>query len=288
MKTIRVLPSSRTAPKVMILPYKMGSESARTLARALGVLRIRTGADTYRYRRNHIILNWGNSTGVSSACTWARDTGISTIPPYGVGTIPSAYINEPSAVYFASNKIETLCKFNLFGVARPAWTVNINQASDWVREGNTVYCRTTVTGSGGDGIVIATSIDEIVDAKLYTQGVNNDKEYRVHVFNGEVIDFVRKAQRRGEDNKPSHLIRNYKQGWVFIREGVQLPEVVAETAKSAVQALGLTFGAVDICTLKGTNEQECVVFEVNTACGLVNSTIESYKSAILKYVSGLT
>lgn len=254
---------------VRILPYKMASVSARLLARELSVLRIYPDRNTYRYKRNHLIVNWGLS-----------------VIPSCLSHVPSdCILNHPDAVAISSNKISTFNRFFqqcFYDI--PDWSCDKDMAIRWVEEGHTVYCRTTVTGHGGDGIVVAESIDEIVEAKLYTKGVANETEYRVHVFNGEIIDFVKKAKRRNQDNQPSHHIRNYKQGWVFVREGVQLPQVVEEAARGAIKALGLSFGAVDVCQ---TTEGKACVFEVNTAPGIMNTSVERYAEAIRRWVECL-
>lgn len=247
---------------VRILPYKMTSVSARLLAQELNVLRIYPDRNTYRYKRNHLIVNWGLS-----------------VIPSCLSRVPSdCILNHPDDVAISSNKIST---FNRFSqqcfYCIPDWSCDRSVAEGWLDDGDIVYCRTTVTGHGGSGIVVAKSIDEIVEAKLYTKGVANETEYRVHVFNGEIIDFVKKARRRNQDNQPSHHIRNYKQGWVFVREGVQLPQMVEEAARGAIKALGLSFGAVDVCQ---TTEGKACVFEVNTAPGIMNTSVERYAEAI--------
>ena len=52
--------------KLRILPYKMGSQSAKTLAQAVedlgfDVLRVHKDSPTYRRKLNHVVLNWGAS-----------------------------------------------------------------------------------------------------------------------------------------------------------------------------------------------------------------------------------
>ena len=122
--------------------------------------------------------------------------------------------------------------------------------------------------------MVASSIEELVAAPLYTQGIEKDKEYRVHVFKGQVIDYQQKKQRIGVESDST--IRNHSTGWVYTRISVVLPEGVKEQAIKAVDALGLDFGAVDICTdLEGTP----FVLEVNTAPGLEGTTLEKYIEA---------
>ena len=138
-----------------------------------------------------------------------------------------------------------------------------------------MVCRTTLSGHSGQGIVIASSPEELVDAPLYTQFIEKDKEYRVHVFNGVIIDFQQKKRRRGEEQNDD--IRNHANGWVYARSDVVLPEDVETNAIRATLSLGLDFGAVDICTDLDGN---AIVFEVNTAPGIFNTTLDKYVEAI--------
>jgi glutathione synthase/RimK-type ligase-like ATP-grasp enzyme len=62
--------------------------------------------------------------------------------------------------------------------------------------------------------------------------------------------------------------------------------VVKKESIKAVKALGLDFGAVDIATIKGTDGQECCIYEVNTACGMQGTTLEKYTQAIRGYLDG--
>ena len=64
---------------------------------------------------------------------------------------------------------------------------------------------------------------------------------------------------------------------MFCRGGVELPDNVRQGAVDGVVALGLDFGAVDICL---TQDDTYCVFEINTAPGLQGSSITRYVEAI--------
>lgn len=247
---------------IVVYPYKMGSQSANVLAKELGCKRVYPNRK-YKYRMHHDIINWGSSI----------------VPEWYTPYVH--YINTPWSVKTASNKAHTLNSFRLAGVSSPEFTTDISIAKEWIDANHIVYCRTNLTGNSGEGIVISDSYDTLVNAPLYTRGIASVHEYRVHVFNGEVIDYVKKATRRGED-KPSKLIRNYAKGWVFVREGITLSDEIIQESIKAVRSLGLHFGAVDVCI---DADNIPYVFEVNTAPGLQGSTIQAYAKAIRKYLS---
>lgn len=274
--------------KVRLWPYKLGSEGCRNLQAALqaqGVdcLRVRTDG-RYKPRLNHLIINWGNSRAEGSARNWLIDFGDRRI-----------VLNHPINVNLASNKLETFNQLSFEDVSVPPWSIVKTRAEDWVIEGKRVYCRTKLTGRSGAGIVVASTVDELVDAPLYTVGIDVKGEYRVHVFRNtpqggafrnlnnelKVIDITKKrlrteARDSGECNR---LVRNLDGGWVFCHNNIDLSEEAQQEAIKAVGALGLDFGAVDLVIEKNTGK--AYVLEVNTAPGLSSeTTLNAYVSAI--------
>ena len=255
--------------KPIFYPYKMYSTSAKLLAKEFGAERVKPdGKFQNNYKRP--IINWGNSER-----PWWMDNWQNQI-----------VLNHPIKVADSCNKLMSFQKFREHNVACSEWTTDIGTAGDWISDGFDVVVRKTLTGKGGQGIVVIqfdpendNIVDNLPDAPLYTKYFKRKDEYRVHVFNGKAIDFVQKKRSTPEaDNQ----IRNHGKGWVFAREGIILPQCVEREALKAVAALGLTFGAVDV----GHNVKKdlACVFEVNSAPGLVGTTITKYKDAITEFL----
>lgn len=253
-----------------ILPYRMGSESARDLANSLGLTRVYLSRE-FRNNFNHSILNWGES-----------DTPRWSSPR-------TKWLNPPSAVGVCHNKISTFTKFREAGVSCPEFTTDPQVAARWALE-CPVVGRKTVTGSGGRGIVIyelpeglqelpAVFIQDMSRCLLFTKYKKKRKEFRVHVFKGEVIHTQEKRKERNVDDR-NDRIRNRDNGWVFCVEGIT-PSTARDTvAISAVQSLGLDFGAVDI--IWNERENQYYALEVNSAPGIEGSTLQAYRTAIEK------
>jgi len=242
--------------RIKLAPYKMGSQSAKALARSLGILRVR---DSYVPKRRDFIINWGKSS-------------LQTRYPLQV-------LNHPEYVRIAANKLLT---YQILVDAEfdhiPEWTISKVIAQDWIDQGYRVYCRTQLTGHSGSGIVIADGSTPLVDAPLYTRSVKSKWEYRVHVFKGEVLDVQQKKKRLDWEGTSIHGIRNASNGWVYARAGIEYPSMVTNAAVKAVDILGLDFGAVDIAY--NQYEDKCYVFEINTAPGLEGTTLIKYTNAI--------
>jgi len=252
------------------LPYSMVSGSVKELQNVLGGLKIRPNGH-YHPTAQHLVVNWGHG----DAPYWG--TGISSNP---------LLLNHWTRVSTAINKRSAFGVFKSSGVATPDWTLSKAKALEWIQAGKVVICRTLLSSMEGKGIVVATKESELVNAPLYTKLFPKDKEYRVHVFKGAIIDFVQKKLKTGasEIKGRNKYIRNTANGWVFCRENVTLPKAVGDEAKKAIEAIGLDFGAVDLAT----NEQgKVVVFEINTAPGLEGTTITKYANAIKKYRTSL-
>lgn len=202
-------------------------------------------------------------------------------------------INDPNSVYLCVNKRETLSALEVEGVSTLEWSggVGMQQARQWIREGHRVFCRTTSTGKQGNGIVIASTEDELVDAPLYTKEFKKEKEFRVHVAFGQVIDYVQK-KRMGEAKlkewgleRSNQDIRNHKRGWVFAHKDIDHDPRVSHLAHLAVAALGLDFGGVDI--LKDS-QGNSVVCEVNSAPGMSSEiTFNAYINAFKTYLNNI-
>lgn len=253
--------------KPIIFPYKMGSLSAKALAHELRALRVYADR-RYRPKHSHLIINWGNSQ-------WPR----------WYDSDRHYMLNHPVHVEKAANKLHTFQSFQQNEVSTPEWTTDYYLVIQWLADNPDliVYGRQTLTGHSGVGIKLIRAGEEVPRCPLYTKRLKFKKEYRVHVFNGEVIDVTQKRRRSGVE--ANSLIRNLDNGWVFTRENMIVPDCVTEEAKKAVQALGLNFGAVDVAWNELQNK--AYIFEVNTACGLEGTTLQRYKEAIENYVNRL-
>jgi len=245
--------------KTFLYPYKSGSQSAKDLALGLGIKRIKCKGSKFKGGANKTVINWGSSN-----------------PTVDFGN--AIIINKPYNIGLASNKLLSFKHMQEFGVSVPEYTQRKEQAVEWLAEGHKVFCRTKLSGHSGEGIVVAETINELVDAPLYTKWIRIGQEYRVHVFRGEVLDVQRKARKHDvPDEDVNWKVRNLAGGFIFARADVNPPEDVLKQAVDAVEALGLDFGAVDIIT--GKNNNNAYVLEVNTACGLMGTTLEKYIEA---------
>lgn len=229
-------------PRIFIKSHTAGSRGALSLARAIGAKVIKHVNSNYKPREGDVVIPWGSS----------------------------------------SNKLQNFQQFNAKGVQCPIWTTEKAVAEGMITNGDTIVCRTILNGSCGKGIVIAKTLEELVDAPLYVKYVPKKEEYRVHVAFGKVIAVQRKARRKECEN-PNWQIRNHENGFVFIHE--EVPEhgydddaVLPNLAVAAVFALDLKIGAVDIIWNEKNNQY--YVLEVNTSPGLEGKTIDAYVKAI--------
>ena len=240
----------------------MGSTSARALAQSLGALRVRS---SYEAKRRDIIINWGNSRPSESVPYAEKD------------------LNKHSAIALACNKLKT---FYTLGTNNfeylPNWCTGIMQAANWIENGDKVYCRTNLTGHSGSGIVIASDVDSLVTAQLYTKATRHKYEYRVHVFRETVID-VQQKKRRSNWTGGDTGIRNHSNGYIYARADIDYPQEIKQAAIQAVKLLGLDFGAVDIGYRERDNK--IFLFEVNTAPGLTGTTLLKYAQTFKEYLN---
>ena len=257
-----------------IIPYKISSSSAKFLANFLNIKRIFPNK-SYKYRKKDILINWGYSS----------------LPPILNNIKEYNIINPFESVANCVNKINCLTILRENNISCIDFTTNKEEAIELLKNGNIVYCRTLINSTKGNGIVIANTLEELVDSKLYTVYFKNTNEYRVHVFDGKIID-IQEKKRMSEEKLNSFgiskenrtkRIRNHDSGWCFCRENIVFPEIVGDTAIKAVKALGLTFGACDISF--NSKKNNCAVLEINTAPGLEEGleTHKNYCKAFSEY-----
>jgi len=285
-----------------IYPYRTGSKSVNFIKEALNGLSIRLQGSRYTPRDNHVIINWGNSR-----------------TPQWWGQGDAKYINSPESVAIASNKLSTFRALSDKGVSTVPWTYDKQVAQDWYDNGKVVFARHKLDGHSGDGIEVlrvglnpAGELSNISDAllelgydhlsslvqdeiekvykaipnaPLYTKQVPNAGEYRVHVFNNDIILYQKKSRRWVDEDvvdtptEEQSTVRNLESGWVYRTGNLERLERVENLAIDAIKALGLDFGAVDIIM---DNDGLVYVLEVNTAPGLGNTqTREVYTEAMM-------
>lgn len=252
---------------IYLYPYKTGSAGAKALAQALGVKRIKREKSKFRGRPDKTVINWGN------------------------GALPDQVmacnvLNKPEAVNKAGNKLlafKAIKEWNDVGeveennVNIPEFTEDVEQAAEWLAD-SLVVARTVLRGHSGAGIELCDEGTGLVEAPLYVKYVKKTQEYRVHVLQGNIIDQQRKARNRDvADEDVNWKVRNHDNGFIFMREGVDLPEAALDQATLAINALGLDFGAVDL--IYNEKQDKYYVLEVNTAPGLTGTTLDNYKEA---------
>lgn len=246
--------------RIRIFPYKAGSRGARALAEALDCKVLKRVGSKFRFREGDLVINWG---GVDC-------------PFNGRGVA-----NQNDAVAVARNKLTCFQAMKEHGVSVPSFWMKREDIPD---EAFPVFCRTTLTGHSGQGIVVANNRDELVPAPLYTQYVKKKHEFRVHVLRDRqgqtsIITVQRKAKRNGADDA-NFMVRNLDNGFVYVdNQGDGLtPNDVLLNAFKAVEACGLAFGAVDV--IWNEFQKKAYVLEINTAPGLEERTANAYAKAL--------
>lgn len=257
----------RRQPRVRLLPYKMGSQSAKNLANGLGIMRIYPDERSrFVNREQDTIINWG----ASSSPIRMRDS-------------VSRWLNHPSKVAISANKTATLECLTNASVPTLDFTTSRQQALEWLLEGKVVIARTLLNSHSGRGIIeldpevnTYEELQDIPNAPLYTLYKSKKHEYRVHVLPDDSVA-VRQKRRRMSAENINWRIRNHVGGFIFAHELSYLPSDIEELAVNAKRALGLDFCALDI--LYNERDNKSFVIESNTSPGLEGSTLQLYVDA---------
>lgn len=259
---------------VLMFAYSPASEAAANLANEMGINRIKHKGSKFVGGRQHTVINYGSSN----------------LPAH----VASAghIINKPEHCNIAANKLSF---FNLITkrnkdvaplVNIPEYTTDAAVARGWLDNKEIVVCRTQLRANGGDGIVIAKAVGDIVDAPLYVKYIPKLREYRVHVVGGVAIDMQRKVCKPGEAPK-CWQVRSHDNGFIFQRgmDGIDQAElnIVKQQATLATLSAKLDFAGVDV--IWNEKQKMAYVLEVNTAPGIEEQTVRNYAAALGKLVN---
>lgn len=255
------------ANRLFVRPYKGGSASAKTLADTLGAKRLKLEGSNYKPRDTDVVINWGNSS------------------PFRGANV----LNQPAAIALASNKLRAFETMFAAGVPVPPFTVDAGDAAEW----KTICVREKLTGHSGEGLTVVEAADfheRLQRAPLFTKYIPKKDEYRIHVgkkADGSLVTIFKQRKARRHDVPDADVnwkIRNHANGFIFAHQDINVPGQVMAVAHSAVEALGLDFGAVDVIV----NEKSgmAYVLEVNTACGLEGATVDAYANFFREYARG--
>lgn len=259
--------------RAVILPYKIASLSAKKLAQGLSQLlnlKVRRVKHEgfYRPKRRSLVINYGSSA-----------------TPHWLSRA-RAVLNIPSFCSVGGNKLVAFRRFREAALSIPDFTSSYEEAVGWYNEGLTVVCRTLLNAHSGRGIVLANAESNrpVVRAPLYVKYKKKRKEFRVHVFKGQIIDVCEKRKFK-RDRRPDAFdgyVRNHSNGWAFCRDNVVEPTDLRDLSIGACNALTLDFGAVDI--IWNEKENKCYLLEVNTAPGLEGTTLKKYTDVIYTWI----
>ena len=253
--------------KFIVIPYNKFSRSYRSLRKEL-----RKVSDN----RGYLFINWGLS---------ANNGGLT------VEGEEERLLNHFDVVRRAANKITTYNILQDADVNIPQFWLpeNYDSAKTHARRGGVLVCRRLVSSHSGRGIDIVDSSNvDTVDFNQYkviTKYIKKKKEFRVHVFQGEVIDVQQKRKRSDYDGQFNNYIRAYNNGWVYCREDVNYGQELELQSKTSILSLGLDFGAVDV--IWNERENKYYVLEINTAPGIEGTTLSKYVDAIVEYSRSL-
>ena len=247
--------------RIFIYPYGI-SVSAEGVRAGLDALFIRREGSRYVNKPGDTVINWGchGEPRVLHGCK---------------------VINSFNSVATASSKLKTFSALQAADVPTMEVTRDKAEATSWLQKSKVVG-RDLDRGSQGRGIVVYSKGDKIDKNHLfYTKYFKKEREVRIHVVNGKVIFEQEKLRKNGtaEAGTLDKYIRSHDRGWCFAFKHLAdnpIPQSCRDVALAAVKACGLDFGAVDI----GWNKRSgAAVFEINTAPGIEETSLEAYIKA---------
>jgi hypothetical protein len=252
--------------RLVFNPYSNGSTAlgrlkAELKEREVEVLEIKRVNSVYRFNEERdIVINWG-------------------VP---VNNIPGS-INYN--VRNCTNKLKTL------SILEPINPLQFTDSKSYAIRNylpSVIFCRTELYGCAGEGIVTATTPEEVVNAKLYTKCIPKiegfkQREYRVYIHHGGIFDILEKRELRNPEEEGitfNPLIRSDASGWVYCRTEVNPHDRVKELAHKAFELLEMDIVGLDIMD----NGRESYVLEANSAPDIDGITLKRYCNFLQSFI----
>jgi hypothetical protein len=189
-------------------------------------------------------------------------------------------INSRAAVRLASRKSQALIAMRNAGVPVPPIFLDdqLIQTADVRR----IY-RKDIRRDANDNPIFVPAGDlpnptAVASYDYALKFIPSDREFRVHVFNGQHLALLEKKGAEGLVS--SQEIRSASNGYNAIELDSEPFEGLISVCCEAVKSLGLQFGVVDI--LHG-NDGNWYVLEVNTAPGMSDARIQLYAQKFVEW-----
>lgn len=264
---------------VFVIPHASNiySRSCRAIAEAFGGNR-RMAVLPPDATAEIAVINWGDAG--FAMPTWAKKG--------------SKLYNLPVAINLTRNKLKFFerCKSADGGPRIPEYYTTLEAAIEANNNGIVVLGRKATGSCGTDIVTLAEDIGQFNGSDFWVAYKKKKAEFRIHLFKFPegitVVDKQQKVLRKthpqtGEPidkNSVNFMIRNHRNGFIFQRNEIEVPEDVLTQAVRAFSLSGLDFGAVDV--IWNEHERKAYVLEINTAPGLEGTTLDNYVSAFAR------
>jgi len=190
-------------------------------------------------------------------------------------------VYNENGIALSSNKPRARMAMQEAGVPTPRTTTDSGEALRWVEDGKTIVCRPATHRAGQNFFVIRPSTSQIDRDSIlsmsdyYAEFFPKTREFRLHGGHGKVLVLQEKVPNRDGVDLTDVRPWNFSTGdFVFkVLKWSEFPISVCKAGLSAIKALGLDMGAVDIMSDEQGN---VAVAEVNTSPSLEDYCTSRY------------
>ena len=225
------------------------SATGKELAETLGV---RCGSKAPEKKEN-LIIRWGATIQIPIR--------------------PNKVLNNRNAILLCTNKFESLRHLRNNGISTP-------EAWDHPQEVQLPALARKIKHSQGSDIMLCLQKQDVRRAirrgrRYFVKYIPTAREYRAHVFRGEIFRINQKLLQDKEAWVPH--IRNVTNGYIFAQPRALMGKTAEDMVIKAVSSLGLDFGGVDLVI---GDDEKPYILEVNTGPSLVEVGVEAYAEKI--------
>lgn len=173
------------------------------------------------------------------------------------------------------NKLKQYEFFKANDIPHAPFSTKIEDAKKWLKNGHAVVCREFIKSQKGNGLHVAGSEAELVEAKVYTKYMKKKREFRVNLFKHKVVNI---REKLGKADK--YFIATTGNGYTttHVKSPISNEAYLRSIAEQASMVSTSDFIGVDV----GYNQfyDEYFVLEVNSGPSIEGSSVAEFVQAM--------
>lgn len=208
-------------------------------------------------------------------------------PAESVARVLSALEQPETKKLYYGKAVDKLTQYSFFlekGLPHPEWSINYEDAQQWLANGSVVICRESVKGHSGSGVFVChPGEEELIAAKIYVKYQKKKREFRVNLFKGKFVNIREKKRMAGAEGNTHVWTPSNGYTTVKLQTPVKDLQLVKDLAEAAAAVSESDFVGIDI--IYNAFYDKYYILEVNSGPSIEGSSVDDYCNAIKEWMN---